>query len=261
MSKIAVILEKEWLELRQERGLILSALALPLIITAIGIITVYGLGRVSDEETAMLGAATADPALAGLPLDQLGQVILGRQFGTLFLLMPLFIPSVLAAYSIVGEKSRRTLEPLLATPLSTWELLLAKSLAALIPAVAITYACGGVYAGGVALASLSGRVFGLIISPAWLLMLLICGPLLALIAVAATVLISARVSDPRTAQQLAGVVVVPVMGLFASQMLGLVVVDVVFVLGLALALGLCAALALWLAARLFRRETILTKWT
>jgi len=261
MGKITTILEKEWLELRQERALIASTLAFPLLLTAIGVIVVFTLGRLPDEDTTMLGAAAADPALAGLPLDQLGQAILGRQFGTLFLIMPLFIPSVLAAYSVVGEKTRRTLEPLLATPIGTGELLLAKSLAALIPAVAITYVCAVIFAGGVALSSLAPRVFGLIISPAWVLMVLLCGPLLALIAVAASVLISARVNDPRTAQQIAGVVIVPIMGLFAGQLFGLVVLNLAFVLGLSLCLALVAAFAIWLATRMFRREAILTRWT
>jgi aminoglycoside phosphotransferase (APT) family kinase protein len=78
----------------------------------------------------------------------------------------------------------------------------------------------------------------------WALMMLSCAPLLALIAVAAAVLISARVNGPRTAQQLAGVVI-----------------DIAFVLGLALVLAALAASAIWAAARLFQRETILTRWT
>jgi ABC-2 type transport system permease protein len=260
MSKIAVILQKEWLELRHERGLILGTLAFPLLLTTIGIGAVYGLGRVPDDETAALGAALADPGLAGLPLDQLGQAVIGRQFGTLLLLMPLFIPSVLAAYSVVGEKTRRTLEPLLASPIATWELLLAKSLAALLPALLLTYSCALLYAGGVALASLTPQVAGLIITPAWALMMLSCAPLLALIAVAAAVLISARVNDPRTAQQLAGVIIVPIMALFAGQLFGLVVINIAFVLGLALVLAALAALTIWAATRLFQREAILTRW-
>lgn len=261
MKHIPVILEKEWLELRQERGMIASTLALPILLTTIGIAVVFALGRVPDEETATMGAALADPALAGLPLDQLGQVILGRQFGTLFLLMPLFIPSVIAAYSIVGEKTRRTLEPLLATPVTTLELLLAKSLAALIPAILLTWVCAGIFTIGVSLAVLAPGLLGLIISPAWVLMLALCSPLLALLVIALTILISARVNDPRSAQQIGAVTVVPVMALFFSQLLGLVVVNLGFVLGLSLFLALLCVLALRLTTRLFQREVILTRWT
>ncbi|MCU0492018.1 MAG: ABC transporter permease subunit [Chloroflexaceae bacterium] len=261
MHHIRALLEKEWLELRHERGLIISTLAFPLLLTIIGIVAVVALGRVPDQDTAQLGAVQVDPALAGLPLEQLGQVVVGRQFGLLFLMMPLFIPSVLASYSIVGEKTRRTLEPLLATPLATWELLVAKSLAALLPAVLLTWLAGAIYVGGVALAALSPQVFGLIITPAWLLLLLLCGPLLALLAVALAVLISSRVNDPRSAQQIAGVVVLPILALFFSQLLGLVQVNIAFVLAMALLLLLLNVLTLVLATRLFQREAILTRWT
>ncbi len=260
MNAIAVILQKEWWELRRERSLLATLLFLPALITAIGLGTTYGLGRAPDDDTAMLGAATADPALAGLPTEQLGQVIMGRQFGLLLLLLPMVLPSLLAAYSIIGEKSRRTLEPLLATPVRDWELLLAKSLGAVIPPLLMTWACAAIYAAGIALVSLTPDVAGLIVTPAWTLMLAICSPLLALIAVAASVLISARVNDPRTAQNLSGVLVVPFMALFFGQLVGLVVPNLGFVLAFAAALAALAALAIWAAARLFARETILTRW-
>jgi ABC-2 type transport system permease protein len=261
MSKLGVLMQKEWLELRHERSVVATMIFLPLLLTGLGIGATYALGRMPDEETAMLGAALADPALAGLPLDQLGQAIMGRQFGTLLLMLPLLLPGILAAYSIVGEKTRRTLEPLLATPVRTWELLLAKCLTALAPAIALTWLAGAVFAAGVHAAALTPAVAQLIVSPAWALLLLLCAPLLGMIVVAAAVLISARVSDPRTAQNLTGVVVVPIMLLFAGQLFGVVVVSVAFVAALAATLALLAALALALAARMFQREAILTRWT
>lgn len=261
MSRLGAILWKEWLELRKERSLLGAMLGMPLLLTVLGVGATYALGRIPDADTATLGAAVADPSLAGLPVDQLGQAIIGRQFGTLFLLLPLLLPGLLAAYSIVGEKTRRTLEPLLATPVRTWELLLAKSLVALAPAVLITWLCAAIFALGVGLVALTPAVAALVISPAWTLLLLLCSPLLALIMVGAAVMISSRVNDPRTAQNLTGVVVLPLMLLFAGQLLGLVVVNLGFVLALALALAALAAAVIWLAARIFQRETILTRWS
>jgi ABC-2 type transport system permease protein len=261
MSSLAAIVEKEWLELRAERTLLATMAALPLLLTGLSVGMTFLLGQIPDPETAMLGAAMADPALMGLPLEQLGQVIVGRQFGTLLLLLPLLLPGLLAAHSIVGEKSRRTLEPLLATPVRTWELLLAKSLLAVLPAVLITWLCAAGFALGVGLVALTPQVVQLIIGPAWVALLLLCSPLLALIMVGISVLISSRVNDPRTAQSLTGVVVVPLMLLFSGQLLGLVVLDSLFVLALFVALVAIAGGLFWLAARLFQRETILTRWT
>ncbi len=67
------------------------------------------------------------------------QVFLVSQFMLLFMIIPLAIPVTISAYSIVGEKTTRSLEPLLATPITTAELLIGKSLASLIPAVVATY--------------------------------------------------------------------------------------------------------------------------
>jgi len=52
----------------------------------------------------------------------------------------LIIPVNIAAYSVVGEKTTRSLEPLLATPITTAELLIGKNMAAAIPAVLATWA-------------------------------------------------------------------------------------------------------------------------
>src|SRR3970282_1605942 len=71
------------------------------------------------------------------PADCL-QICLINQFLILFMMMPLIIPVAIAAYSIVGEKTTRSLEPLLATPITTEELPPANSLAAAIPAIVAT---------------------------------------------------------------------------------------------------------------------------
>lgn len=260
MNKIRTILAKEWLELQQQRSLVLSLLLLPLLLTILPIGVVYAIGRFPDEETEQLGIVLADPSLAGLNALELGQAVMGKQFALLFLLMPLFIPSVIAAYSIVGEKSRRTLEPLLAAPVEVWELLLGKSLIALIPAVLVTWACAGIFVIALRLVVLSERVFVAIVNPAWLILLLLCAPLLALIAIAASVAVSSRVNDPRTAQQLSGVIVVPIMALFFAQLAGLLVLSPALSLAAALALAAVAALSIWFATRLFQRENILTRW-
>src|SRR5207244_12698711 len=58
----------------------------------------------------------------------------------LVLLTPITGAMALAAHAVVGEKQAHTLEPLLATPITTIELLLAKVLGALIPTMAISMA-------------------------------------------------------------------------------------------------------------------------
>ena len=69
----------------------------------------------------------------------------------LLVLSPVAASMSIAAYSVIGEKQARTLEPLLATPITTFELLLAKILGAFLPALALTLACFAVYVGVAAL--------------------------------------------------------------------------------------------------------------
>src|SRR4029078_8835514 len=77
-----------------------------------------------------------------------------QQFLAFFLLMPAYIPLSIATFSIIGEKQARTLEPVLATPIRTVQLVTWKAIAALVPGVLagwLTY---------VAFASLAAIVYG-----------------------------------------------------------------------------------------------------
>lgn len=53
----------------------------------------------------------------------------------------MIVPSVIAAYNNIGEKSNHTLEPLLATPVGQWQLLAGKMLSALL----ITWLSGSLF--------------------------------------------------------------------------------------------------------------------
>jgi ABC-2 type transport system permease protein len=263
MNNINVLLQKEWLDFKQQRGLLLSITVLPLLLTLIPLVALFGVGVApskgnTDEFAAQI--ARANPALAGMSEADLVQTVMGMAFSSMFLLMPMILPSIIAAYSIVGEKSGRTLEPLLATPIKTWELLFGKMLAALIPSVVLTWLAGAIYIAGVGLLT-SSRVFAAVVSGGWLTVLVACTPLLALIAIAAMVAISARVNDPRTAQQWSGWVVVPFMAVFFGQLAGVLVLSPLIAIVAAILLALIAGLAVWGATLLFQREVVLTRWT
>jgi len=177
VKKALIVLEKEWLELRLQRGLLLATFFLPPLTTilAIGVFFVVSAlpGNVRPGTTGPL-----PPDLAGLPPAELAQTLVGRQFSVLFLLLPVFVPSVLASYAIVGEKRDRTLEPVLATPIRTWELLLGKALGALVPALSITLASAGLFVAGILAFAVTDRVRELVVTPGWLLAVGLDAPML-----------------------------------------------------------------------------------
>src|SRR2546427_7686409 len=62
-----------------------------------------------------------------------------RNSFAILLLVPVALSSTSAAFSIVGEKQQRTLEPILATPITDRQFLLGKLIAATVPTIVMTW--------------------------------------------------------------------------------------------------------------------------
>ena len=54
------------------------------------------------------------------------------------LLIPVFVPAIVSAYAVVGEREQETLEPVLTTPVTRVEFLLGKAAAIFLPAVGMS---------------------------------------------------------------------------------------------------------------------------
>lgn len=261
MNKSLVILRREWLELKRQRGLLLGIVLMPVLLTVIPIVITYMVRHLPESFQQPLPFEKINPVFFGMTMVERQQTFIGQTFAVMLLLIPLIVPSIIASYSIIGEKLARTLEPVLATPVSTGELLFGKCLAAGIPAVIITWICGAIFVTGLSLVTVSSRVLTAIVSPGWLIVLILCVPLIVMIAVTAMVAISSRVNDPRTAQQISAVAVVPVLTIFFGQLAGLLILSPLFALGAAVVLAVLALVFISLAVRVFQREVILTRWT
>ena len=179
------------------------------------------------------------------------------QFILLFMILPLAIPITIASYSIIGEKTRRTLEPLLATPITTAELLIGKGAAAVIPGVIATWLAYLVLVIG---AAWMGVGMDSLLNPFWLIAVFVVGPLLALTGVSVAVIISSRTTDPRTAEQTSMPVTLPILLVFFAQVAGLILIDAQIVILIALVLIAVDVALLTVAVQLFQRENILTRW-
>lgn len=259
--KIQTIIRKEWAEVFKNRMVIFSILFMPLLFTAIPLVFLYSTRDTASSdlpaETPAQFSQFCDPSLSG---GECFQVYLVSQFMLLYMMIPLIIPVNIAAYSIVGEKTTHSLEPLLATPITTAELLIAKNLAAVIPAVLATWIGFGLFAGGAALIVESPRLLINLFNPIWLSAILLVGPLLAVLAVNFSIMVSSRVNDPRVAEQLSAVVIVPVLAIFFGQITGFFYLNSTLILWMALAVLAVDLGMIYLAVQLFQRETILTRW-
>jgi ABC-2 type transport system permease protein len=103
-------------------------------------------------------------------------------------------------------------------------------------------------------------VFQYAVRPVWILAMLLLGPLLAFLSVLTGVIVSSRINDPRTAQQVTGIYVLPIVGLSMIVLMGRVFVSVQMVLLTALGTLVLDLVVLYFAVKLFQRETILTRW-
>jgi len=74
------------------------------------------------------------------------------------------------------------------------------------------------------------------------------------------VMVSSRVSDPRVAEQVSMVIIVPVLAGLFGQMAGLFVLNKQVISVVAVIMLALDALLVYLATRFFQRESILTRW-
>lgn len=263
MKKIWSIVRKEWSEVFRHRLVLFSVAFMPLVFSAIPLAMLWGLrGSTDVNQIADLGSLMElAPQLCG-DLGQLecAQFLLLQQFMTLFLLLPVIIPVTIASYSIVGEKTAKTLEPLLATPITTTQLLAGKALAAAIPAVGATLLGYGIFSAGTLFLAASPAVAGQLFAPLWLLGIFLVGPLLSIAGVSMAVMISSRVNDPRVAEQVSALVMLPILAVFMGQVFGAVVVNLQFMIVIAVAIFVVDIALIFFATQLFQRESILTRW-
>ncbi|MGB8645096.1 MAG: ABC transporter permease subunit [Anaerolineae bacterium] len=260
MDKILTIIDKEWAEVFKNRLVLFTVVLLPLVFTILPLVILSTMGSAGPS------GAVGDmpPEFTRMCGDVRGaaciQIFIIYEFMMLFMILPLAIPVAISAYSIVGEKTTRSLEPLLATPITTAELILGKGLAAAIPAIVATWVGFVVFVLGTRVLVPNPQVSSRLLDPVWLIAVIVVGPLLAAAAVNMSIIVSSRVSDPRTAEQLAMVLIVPVLGVFFGQIAGLILVDAGFMLTVVAVMLLVDAALVYLGVGLFQRETILTKW-
>ena len=266
-ARIVALLRKEVAELVRNRSALLPVVIVGLITTVLPFFVAiiaprmsgHNLGDDADLLHSITKVAGEFPGLGHLSPEAAVQTFIFSRFMVMTLLVPVTGAITFAGHSLVGEKLGRSLEPLLATPLTTAELLLAKVIGALLPAITLMLLTTLVYLTGVWLFAEPG-VLRALLSAKTALMVLGLGPMTSGVALQVGVLVSARANDPRTAQQFGALFILPLTGLFMAQMSG------AFILSTSMGLVVLAGLAvLWFLLLLFgiaifEREAILTRW-
>jgi ABC-type Na+ efflux pump permease subunit len=232
-ARVMAIVGKEFRDYRRNRYMLVTMALIPIIFLLQPLIYILSL-----------------PAAASVPLS--------HQHELLYMLgIPALVPAFIAAASVVTERQQGTLEPVLTTPILREEFLLAKAIAPLAPAVAVSYAVYGLFVIIIELFAHAGVASALLQGPV-ILAQVIFTPLIALWSIWVGIAISTRSSDIRAAQQLSTLGNLPLVAL--STLLAFNVIHPTLQLAIIFGAALIAVDRLgWRAvSAMFDRERLIT---
>ena len=258
-SITGAVVRREWREIVRNRLLVFTILIPPAILVALPVVVTHFSHPEPLPPELAAAVVASRPSWASMNPSDLVAAFSLQQFLTTFLILPGYIPLAIATFSIVGEKQSRSLEAVLATPIRTVELLGGKTIAAVVPGILASWFAFVVLV-VLSAVTVSPEVTVVFTDPSWIAAVFVLGPAIGLVSVVAGIVVSSRVNDPRVAQQIGSLVILPVLGIVVLQtatghlfeareyVIGAVIVTVIGIVGLRV------------AASLFGRESILTRW-
>jgi ABC-2 type transport system permease protein len=262
-KKIRLIIEKEFDEIMKNKMVLSTLLLMPLLFAIVIPAAMILPAMLSPDELA--GNDTQQliknlPGAENMGAQEAYIVFMVSAILPFFMMLPAILPTIISSYSIVGEKKNRTLEPLLAAPIAVEDIMAGKALSALVPALIATWLSAAVFA--ILVFVLTNNIVHRILVPdmTWLIGLFILGPLVAFLGVMFTIIISSRVNDPRTAQQISVIFILPIMAIFMAQMFGILMINETVMLGVCVVAFIVDIAVIKIGSDLFDREGILTRW-
>jgi ABC-2 type transport system permease protein len=231
-TRVGAILHKELRDYRRNRFVIGTMAAVPVLFITLPTIQLIAANATGKNLSVRIG------------------------FSLLYMLViPVTMPSVVCAYSVVGEREQGTLEPVLTSPIRREEFLIAKALAAFVPTLVIAYAVFGIFLAVAALFAHPVIVSAIYAGPHVLVQLLFT-PLLAGWAIWVGIAVSTRSTDVRVAQQLSVLGSIPPLIIVALMSLNVITESIALAIGLATALLAFDLLAWRVVAGMFDRERL-----
>jgi len=220
------ILKKDWKTTVKSKEILLTMTLLPIVFT-IGLPIMMILGVLFDPQSFIQEYPGADllVTLLNIPPSYniylvAAEVMIKLMVLPFFLFIPTMLPAIIAADSFAGEKERKTMESIALLPISKTELILGKVLVSLIPSILISFLC---FAGMGAIVNLmlinhlDGNIL-IFTDITFLLTVFLMSPLLAMVDIILAVMVSSRSKDLKSAQSIAGVLIVPAMAVLFVQM-------------------------------------------
>lgn len=236
------LMRKDLQDIRQNGYVFYTLLFLPILLSVMGII-------ITVSTTLTIGPGNVSGT----------SVNLSTIFSSLFVMIPAIITTLIGSTSVILEKNNRSLEPLLATPITDTELFAGKALAPLIPGVLIGFLTYAIFI--VATDALTYGHLGYLLFPTVLTLVQIfyITPVVAMLGTFASLMVSSKTKDVRAAQQVSSLVVLPILilvylPLFAAGS------DFIVNIALGTVLLVVSIVLFSLCVKIFNRENILVNW-
>jgi ABC-2 type transport system permease protein len=241
LSKAWLIASRDFKTFRRQKNILYSIIIFPIIISVLFPLVIEFAGQRST------GLFAALPNLL-------------NSFSFFFVIGAAYIPLGIASYSIVGEKVEKSLEPLLATPLTDGEILLGKSISALLPTLAAMYTAAAVFM--VSMDAVTVAKLGYNYYPNWTfgVLMLVLVPVAVVMSVLYSVIVSSRVNDVRSANGYGIFIFLPFLAIYIASETHLISLDINGLLIIAVILAAIDIALYFVGTAAFQREEILTKW-
>ena len=239
-----IIAAKDFKTYRKKKNIISALLVAPFLVAVLITAVIGYVGQKSSTRTSPAELIVLLPA-----------------FLFIYVILAAYVATPISSYTIVGEKVEKSLEPLLATPTTDSEILLGKGTAAFLPPLAALWGGSVLFMVLMDLSTEGKLGYYYFPDSNTVLVLLLLLPLALLMSVLVNIIISSRVTDVRTGQQLGALTIVPFAGLYVSGELNLINLgDTGNLLIIAGALLVVDVLLFFVSRVTFRREEILTRW-
>jgi len=258
MKNAIIIFKKEIKEIAKNRSIWAPALVISILFALVlPIAFIVGADTLLKEESV---SALFEKLFKESDLYESLVVFASKQLLVFLLLIPAMLPSLIAPASIILEKESRTLEPLLATPIKTSELLLGKSLTSIVPSFVLSTINFILLSLAIDIASYSRLGYILLPNLEWIIVAFLLSPLISFVITMLSLIVSSKSTDIRSAQGIGAAIIFPIYAVIGFQLGGFFLLNIFYLLlGCLFFLILCP-LFLKIAIKVFDRENILTKW-
>jgi ABC-2 type transport system permease protein len=228
------LIKKDLTDIARSKTLLVTMIVIPILFSVLfpallmGSALFFDLEKIAGEDGRKMVSAFIESSMGSVVSaysleQQMIYIFINYMLPTLFLLVPIITAMTVAANSFVGEKERRTLESLLFAPVSIRKLFLSKIAASFIPPFLVSII--SFLACGIIINALGYPLFKELIFPSanWVALIACLSPMVILFVVLINIVISARVKTYQEAQNIGGVIVLPVVGMLVGQINGLFV--------------------------------------